>query len=26
VTGSPLSHDALVRHLRIKFEPLYKLV
>jgi carboxypeptidase Taq len=25
VTGSPLSHDALVRHLRAKFEPLYKL-
>jgi carboxypeptidase Taq len=25
VTGSPLSHDALVRHLRQKFEPLYKL-
>jgi carboxypeptidase Taq len=23
VTGSPLSHDALVRHLRAKFEPLY---
>jgi carboxypeptidase Taq len=25
VTGSPLSHDALVRHLRAKFEPLYGL-
>lgn len=25
VTGSPMSHDALVRHLRTKFEPLYGL-
>jgi carboxypeptidase Taq len=25
VTGSSLSHDALVRHLRAKFEPLYGL-
>jgi carboxypeptidase Taq len=25
VTGRPLSHDALIRHLRRKFEPLYEL-
>mgnify|MGYP006215971471 CR=1 FL=1 len=25
VTGSPLSHDALLRHLRRKFTPLYNL-
>jgi carboxypeptidase Taq len=25
VAGSPLSHDALVRHLRAKFAPLYRL-
>jgi carboxypeptidase Taq len=25
VTGSPLSHDSLMRHLRAKFEPLYGL-
>ncbi len=25
VTGSPLSHDALLRHLRAKFTPLYNL-
>jgi carboxypeptidase Taq len=25
VTGSPLSHDALMRHLRGKFAPLYDL-
>ena len=26
VTGKPLSHDALIRHLRGKFEPLYGVV
>jgi carboxypeptidase Taq len=25
VTGKPLSHDALMRHLRGKFSPLYDL-
>jgi hypothetical protein len=25
VTGSPLTHDALLRHLRGKFGPLYDL-